>query len=82
MQCQHTHALHTALPAWTPRALIPAPPQVLLQLVAENNLVMTDLISKLGLHERYDIAWKHVRYSNIWEFLRAELEMDQVCVGR
>ena len=26
--------------------------QVLLQLVAENNIVMTEIISKLGVHER------------------------------
>eukprot|EP00887_Chlorella_sp_A99_P004232 scaffold15.g4232.t1 len=51
--------------------------EALLKLVAENNIVMTDIISKLGLHERYDIAWKHVQYGRIWEFLRAELEMDQ-----
>lgn len=51
--------------------------QVLLQLVAENNIVMTDIISKLGLHERYDIAWKHVECGRIWEFLRSELEVDQ-----
>lgn len=24
----------------------------------------------------YDIAWKHVQYGRIWEFLRSELEMD------
>lgn len=50
--------------------------QVLLQLVAENNIVMTEIISKLGLHERYDIAWKDARYGNIWDFLRAELEVE------
>ncbi len=38
------------------------PLQVLLQLVAENNIVMTDIINKLGVHERFDIAWKHVNY--------------------
>lgn len=50
--------------------------QVLLRLVAENNIVMTEIISKLGVHERYDIAWKHVQYGRIWEFLRTELEME------
>ncbi|KAL4448324.1 hypothetical protein ABPG75_005543 [Micractinium tetrahymenae] len=49
---------------------------VLLQLVAENNIVMTDIINKLGVHERFDIAWKHVSYGKIWDFLRSELEMD------
>ena len=37
---------------------------------------MTEIISKLGVHERYDIAWKYVQYGRIWEFLRAELEME------
>lgn len=32
--------------------------QHLLSLVAENNIVMTEIIAKLGVHERYDIAWK------------------------
>lgn len=48
----------------------------LLRLVAENNIVMTEIISKLGVHERYDIAWKDVRYGRVWEFLRNELEME------
>ena len=50
--------------------------QVLLRLVAENNIVMAEIISKLGVHERYDIAWKYVQYGRIWEFLRSELEME------
>lgn len=48
----------------------------LLAMVAENNILMTDIISKLGLHERYDIAWKDVQYGRIWEYLRTELEME------
>lgn len=54
------HAPHPLLSA--PRAPPPALSQVLLQLVAENNIVMTDIINKLGVHERFDIAWKHVNY--------------------
>lgn len=50
--------------------------QVLLQLVAENNIVMTEIISKLGFHERFDIAWKYAQYGRIWEYLRSELEME------
>ena len=38
---------------------------MLLQLVAENNIVMTDIINKLGVHERFDIAWKHVNYGRL-----------------
>lgn len=50
--------------------------QELLQLVAENNIVMTEIISKLGVHERFDIAWKYAQYGRIWEYLRSELEME------
>lgn len=50
--------------------------QVLLQLVAENNIVMTEIISKLGVHERYDIAWKDAKYGHVWDFARTELEIE------
>ncbi|KFM25255.1 hypothetical protein F751_3935 [Auxenochlorella protothecoides] len=50
--------------------------QELLRLVAENNVIMTDIITKLGVNERYDIAWKYVQYGRIWDYLRSELEMD------
>lgn len=50
--------------------------QELLRLVAENNIVMTDIVSKLGVHERFDVAWKSVPHGRIWEFLRAELELE------
>lgn len=33
-------------------------------------------VSKSVLICRYDIAWKHAKYGNIWEFLRSELEME------
>jgi hypothetical protein len=42
---------------------------VLLQLVAENNIVMTDIINKLGVHERFDVAWKHVNYGGCGRWL-------------
>ena len=31
----------------------------LLQLVAKNNLLLSDIILKLGITERFDAAWKH-----------------------
>ena len=30
--------------------------------VAENNIVMSDIISKLGVHERFDVAWREAKY--------------------
>lgn len=48
----------------------------LLRLVAENNDLMTDVIIKLGVNDRFDIAWKYVQYGRIWDYLRSELEVD------
>jgi uncharacterized Rmd1/YagE family protein len=50
--------------------------QVLLQLVAENNIVMSDIISKLGVHERFDVAWREAKYGDLWDYLRTELEIE------
>lgn len=48
----------------------------LLRLVAENNITLTDIINKLGVNERFDVAWKYAQYGRIWDYLRSELEMD------
>lgn len=48
----------------------------LLRLVAEGNDLMTDVITKLGVNDRFDIAWKYVQYGRIWDYLRSELEVD------
>ncbi|CAN0471415.1 unnamed protein product, partial [Laminaria digitata] len=48
----------------------------LFQLVARNNTVRTDVISKLGVLERSEAAWKDKDYNYIWEGLREEFEMD------
>ena len=47
----------------------------LLRLVAENNTVMAEIVSKLGVHERHDVAWRDPAAGRVWEFLRAELEL-------
>ncbi|KAK9829572.1 hypothetical protein WJX72_006550 [[Myrmecia] bisecta] len=47
----------------------------LLKLVAENNVIATDIISKLGVNERFDLAWKNAEYHTIYQHLRDELEM-------
>ena len=48
----------------------------LLQMVAQNNLLFTDIISKLGIMERFDVAWKHNNCSDIYEHLRADMEIE------
>lgn len=39
----------------------------LFQLVARNNTVRTDVISKLGILERQEAAWKDPDYNYVWE---------------
>eukprot|EP00192_Tetraselmis_astigmatica_P004588 CAMPEP_0117660356 /NCGR_PEP_ID=MMETSP0804-20121206/6925_1 /TAXON_ID=1074897 /ORGANISM="Tetraselmis astigmatica, Strain CCMP880" /LENGTH=479 /DNA_ID=CAMNT_0005467081 /DNA_START=127 /DNA_END=1566 /DNA_ORIENTATION=+ len=48
----------------------------LFRLVAENNIMITEIITKLGLLERSDTAWKYAQYGSIWEGMRAEFELD------
>lgn len=49
--------------------------QDLLQMVAMNNLLTTDIISKLGIFERFDLAWKNTDCSDIYEHLRTDMEI-------
>ncbi|MQL80572.1 hypothetical protein Taro_013018, partial [Colocasia esculenta] len=49
----------------------------LFQLVGKANSNLADVILKLGLFERSDIAWKHANYAQIWEYLRDEYELTQ-----
>ncbi|CAN0557849.1 unnamed protein product, partial [Ectocarpus sp. 12 AP-2014] len=42
----------------------------LFQLVARNNTVRTDVISKLGILERQEAAWKDPDYNYVWEGVR------------
>uniref|UniRef100_A0A5B6YJR0 Putative sporulation protein RMD1 n=1 Tax=Davidia involucrata TaxID=16924 RepID=A0A5B6YJR0_DAVIN len=49
----------------------------LFQLVGKANSNLADVILKLGLFERSDIAWKDAKYAQIWEFLRDEFELSQ-----
>ncbi|KAJ7976256.1 Sporulation protein RMD1 [Quillaja saponaria] len=49
----------------------------LFQLVGKANSNLADVILKLGLFERYDIAWKDAKYAQIWEYLRDEFELTQ-----
>ncbi|KAI3799782.1 hypothetical protein L1987_35085 [Smallanthus sonchifolius] len=47
------------------------------QLVGKANSNLADVILKLGLFERSDIAWKDAKYAQIWEYLRDEFELTQ-----
>jgi len=49
----------------------------LFQLVGKANSNLGDVILKLGLFERSDIAWKDAKYAQIWEYLRDEFELTQ-----
>ncbi|CAD5179155.1 protein RETARDED ROOT GROWTH-LIKE [Musa acuminata AAA Group] len=49
----------------------------LFQLVGKANSNLADVILKLGLFERSDIAWKNAKYAQIWEYLRDEYELTQ-----
>ncbi|KAI0519912.1 hypothetical protein KFK09_007373 [Dendrobium nobile] len=49
----------------------------LFQLVGKANSNMADVILKLGLFERTDIAWRNANYAQIWEYLRDEYELSQ-----
>ncbi|KAL5067116.1 hypothetical protein RYX36_018003 [Vicia faba] len=49
----------------------------LFQLVGKANSNLADVILKLGLFERSDIAWKDAKYGQIWEYLRDEFELTQ-----
>ncbi|KAF5733780.1 hypothetical protein HS088_TW16G00220 [Tripterygium wilfordii] len=49
----------------------------LFQIVGKANSNLADVILKLGLFERSDIAWKNAKYAQIWEYLRDEFELQQ-----
>ena len=47
------------------------------QLVGKTNSNLADVILKLGLFERSDVAWKNAKYAQIWEYLRDEYKLTQ-----
>jgi uncharacterized Rmd1/YagE family protein len=55
---------------------LPLPKRRLFQLVAENNSILTDVITKLGLLSRSDAAWAAARYTQVWDGLRTDFELD------
>jgi len=50
--------------------------QQLFRLVASNNTVITNVLSKLGIFEGSDAAWENADYHYTWEALRTEFELD------
>ena len=50
--------------------------QNLFKLVALNNTLFTDVIAKIGLLERSETAWRSQEYTQIWEGLREEFEVE------
>nr|XP_011463040.1 PREDICTED: uncharacterized protein LOC101294649 isoform X2 [Fragaria vesca subsp. vesca] len=49
----------------------------LLQLVGKANSTLADVIVKVGLFERSEIAWRDAKYAKIHEYLREEYEVTQ-----
>lgn len=49
----------------------------LFQLVATNNTTLTDLVNNLKLLDRSETAWKYKQYSDLWEELRREFELEE-----
>ncbi|CAH8257589.1 unnamed protein product [Arabidopsis lyrata] len=49
----------------------------LFQLVGKANSNLGDVILKVGLFERSEIAWREARYAQIYEYLREEYEVTQ-----
>lgn len=52
------------------------PRERLFQLVAENNNVLTDVITKLGLLSRSDAAWAAAQYHEVFSQLKEDFELD------
>eukprot|EP01036_Dinobryon_divergens_P022180 gene22179-30420_t len=50
--------------------------QELIKMVASNNIVMTNVLSKIGLFEGSDAAWDNADYHYTWEALRKDFELD------
>ncbi|KAG0496102.1 hypothetical protein HPP92_000793 [Vanilla planifolia] len=62
---------------WKRLVPLPCKGKKLFQLVGKANSNMADVILKLGLFERTDIAWRNANYAQIWEYLRDEYELSQ-----
>lgn len=45
--------------------------------VAANNAILTDAVSRLRLLDRSETAWRYAEYSQVWEGMRGEFELEQ-----
>ncbi len=48
----------------------------LYKIVASNNTVISNVLSRLGIFEGSDAAWENADYSDTWEGLRKDFELD------
>uniref|UniRef100_A0A7C9EB31 DUF155 domain-containing protein n=2 Tax=Opuntia streptacantha TaxID=393608 RepID=A0A7C9EB31_OPUST len=51
--------------------------KTLFQLVGAANSILADIILKVGLFDRSEIAWREAKYAQIYEYLREEYEVAQ-----
>eukprot|EP01023_Acetabularia_acetabulum_P031867 TRINITY_DN29824_c0_g1_i1.p1 TRINITY_DN29824_c0_g1~~TRINITY_DN29824_c0_g1_i1.p1 ORF type:complete len:212 (-),score=32.56 TRINITY_DN29824_c0_g1_i1:93-728(-) len=49
----------------------------LFQLVAQNNILITDVITTIGLLDKSEVAWKSTRHYDVWDVLRNEFELEK-----
>eukprot|EP00658_Telonema_sp_P-2_P025593 TRINITY_DN20305_c0_g1_i1.p1 TRINITY_DN20305_c0_g1~~TRINITY_DN20305_c0_g1_i1.p1 ORF type:complete len:290 (-),score=83.83 TRINITY_DN20305_c0_g1_i1:372-1241(-) len=52
------------------------PKKELFKWVAANNSILTDAVSRLRLLDRSETAWRYAEYSQVWEGMRQEFELD------
>jgi len=48
----------------------------LFKVVAQNNSLFIDMVSKLGVMDRSDTAWNFSQYENIYQGMKEEFELD------
>ena len=48
----------------------------LFSLVAENNNTLTEVITKLGLLGRSEVAWQYAQYGKVWDGMKEDFDLD------
>ena len=46
-------------------------------MIAKNTIILTDIIVKLGLEERFDVAWRSAQHGQVHEHMRSEFEIEE-----
>lgn len=54
----------------------PMDKETLFKVVAQNNSLMMNMIGKLGIKDRSDIAWELSEYDNVYEGMKQEFELE------